>query len=163
MTQAPHERDPAQRVTLAEKSSLLRRIRKLDFPPDDQLDDTLRERLPSILDASRRPTTLDIALIADACGVTWEHLLGEPEIPPGDTREVLLECLTKGGLSPRWAQRVVREYNEQLAQRIREYPRVGHPACQTTQHCTYWGWCHRCDPERAGMDRAARIITKERP
>lgn len=140
---------------------MLERIKSLTFPSEDQLDETLRQRLPSILDASRRPTTLDIALIADACGVTWEFLLGEPEPPVHDTYEVLIHHLTEGGLSKRWAERVVREYNAQLAQRIREYPRASRPTCGTTQHCAYNGWCHRCDPERAGMDRAARLISKE--
>lgn len=162
MSQRPDTgNSPDEQVTIDEKASLLRRIRKLEFPPEDQLDETLRQRLPSLLDASRRPTTLDIALIADACGVTWEYLLGEPEPEIPDPHETLIEQLVKGGLSRRWAERVVREHNAQLARRIREYPRASRPTCGTTQHCAYHGWCHRCDPERAGMDRAARLITKE--
>lgn len=148
-----------ERVSLNEKSNLLRRIRKLDFPPDDQLDETLRLRLPSILDASRRPTVLDYALIAHATGVTVTYLFSGNEDPePEDAREELIESLMAGGMSRRWAERQLAAYNRQLAGKILNYPRTDRPACGNTQHCAFHGWCHRCDPERAGMDRAARIV-----
>lgn len=56
------------------------------------------------------------------------------------------------------AKEVLDQHAHELAQKILAYKRPEKPACRTTQHCAYHGWCHRCDPERAGMDRAARLI-----
>lgn len=49
----------------------------------------------------------------------------------------------------------------ELAEKIRNYKHVKKDACRTTQHCAYWGWCYRCNPEWAGMDRAARLVEME--
>jgi hypothetical protein len=146
------------RTSLAQKAALLRRIQDLHFPDMDRMDPLLRERLPEILTARRRPSVLDVALIADATGVTVEFLISGQDPPDGDPYEELVRALEQGGLSRAWAQRLIVTYVDHLADEVRAYPRVKREACRSSQHCAYHGWCHRCDPERAGMDRAARLI-----
>lgn len=151
--------DPDDRVSLAQKASLLSRIKDLEFPPDSQLDETLRLRLPSLLSGRRRPTSLDLALVAEATGVTVAYLLsGEEDPAPDDAYEDLVRHLMHAGMSRKWAERHVAEYTRQLARKIRGRKRPQRPACRGTRHCADLGWCHRCDPARAGEDRAARMI-----
>ncbi|MFF6781405.1 hypothetical protein [Streptomyces sp. NPDC012510] len=88
----------------------------------------------------------------------------DPEAWRTDPRERLLAAIDRTwarselGATP---EQLVDEYADHLADRVRTYPRAEKPACRTSQHCAYHGWCHRCDPERAGMDRAARLISRK--
>lgn len=86
----------------------------------------------------------------------------QPEPWRTDPRERLLAAIDRTwargelGATP---EQLVDAFAHHLAEKVRAYKRPEKPACRTTQHCAYHGWCHRCDPERAGMDRAARLIT----
>lgn len=67
------------------EAEILARIRSLTLP--DNLDPYLTERLPAILDGSKRPTSLTLALIAEHTGVSVDWLLYGDEIRPCRTTQ----------------------------------------------------------------------------